>query len=131
MTQLLSSEEERIGKEIVNASFIVHKALGPGLLEKVYEVCLSHELRKAGLNVDRQLDIPIIYDGIIFEEGLRLDLLVDNKVIIELKAVDIVNPVWEAQIISHLHLTGKRLGYLINFNVPLIKDGIRRYVNTK
>lgn len=131
MTQLLSSEEERIGKEIVNASFIVHKALGPGLLEKVYEVCLSHELKKAGLNVDRQLNIPIIYDGIIFEEGLRLDLLVDNKVLIELKAVDIVNPVWEAQIISHLHLTGKRLGFLINFNVSLIKDGIRRYVNTK
>ncbi|HAM10299.1 MAG: GxxExxY protein [Bacteroidetes bacterium GWE2_41_25] len=130
MTQLLSSEEERIGKEIVNASFIVHKALGPGLLEKVYEVCLSHELRKAGLNVDRQIDIPIVYDGITFEEGLRLDLLVNSKVIIELKAVDIVNPVWEAQIISHLHLTGKRLGYLINFNVPLIKDGIRRYVKT-
>ncbi|HBQ84734.1 MAG: GxxExxY protein [Bacteroidetes bacterium GWA2_40_15] len=130
MTQLLSSEEERIGKEIVNASFIVHKALGPGLLEKVYEVCLSHELRKAGLNVDRQIDIPIVYDGITFEEGLRLDLLVKSKVIIELKAVDIVNPVWEAQIISHLHLTGKRLGYLINFNVPLIKDGIRRYVKT-
>ena len=130
MTQLLSSEEERIGKEIVNASFIVHKALGPGLLEKVYEVCLSHELRKAGLNVDRQIDIPIVYDGITFEEALRLDLLVKSKVIIELKAVDIVNPVWEAQIISHLHLTGKRLGYLINFNVPLIKDGIRRYVKT-
>ncbi len=131
MTQHLSSEEERIGKEIVNASLIVHKALGPGLLEKVYEVCLSHELRKAGLNVERQLDIPIVYDGITFEEGLRLDLLVDNEVIIELKAVDIVNPVWEAQIISHLHLTGKRLGYLINFNVPLIKDGILRYVNTR
>lgn len=131
MTQLLSTEEERIGKEIVNASFIVHKALDPGLLEKVYEVCLSHELKKAGLNVDRQLDIPIVYDGITFEEGLRLDLLVDKKVIIELKAVDIVNPVWEAQIISHLHLTGKRLGYLINFNVPLIKDGIRRFINTK
>jgi GxxExxY protein len=105
--------------------------LGPGLLEKVYEVCLSHELRKLGLNVERQLDIPIVYDGLTFEEGLRLDLLVENKVVIELKAVDIVNPVWEAQIISHLMLTGKRLGYLINFNVPLIKDGIRRYVNTK
>ena len=131
MTQLLSSEEERIGKEIVNASYLVHKSLGPGLLEKVYEVCLGHELRKAGLNVERQLDIPIVYDGITFEEGLRLDLLVDKKVIIELKAVDIVNPVWEAQIISHLHLTGMRLGYLINFNVPLIKDGISRYVHTK
>jgi GxxExxY protein len=131
MEKFLSEEEERIGKLIVNASFIVHKALGPGLLEKVYEVCLAHELRKSGLNVERQLDIPIVYDGITFEEGLRLDLLVEKKVVVELKAVDIVNPVWEAQIISHLLLTGMRLGYLINFNVPLIKDGIRRFVNTK
>jgi GxxExxY protein len=131
MEKLLSFEEEKIGKEIVNASFVVHKTLGPGLLEKVYEVCLSHELRKLGLNVERQLDIQIVYDGLTFEEGLRLDLLVEDKVIIELKAVDIFNPVWEAQIISHLTLTVKRLGYLINFNVPLIKDGIRRYVNTK
>jgi GxxExxY protein len=76
MEKLLSNEEERIGKLIVHASFIVHKALGPGLLEKVYEVCLSHELRKSGLNVERQLDIPIVCDGITFEEGLRLDLLV-------------------------------------------------------
>lgn len=131
MDKLLSIEEEIIGKQIVNASFTIHKALGPGLLEKVYEVCLSHELKKLGLKVKRQLDIPIVYDGLIFDEGLRLDILVEDKVIIELKAVDIVNPVWEAQIISHLMLTGKRLGYLINFNVPLIKDGIRRYVNTK
>lgn len=131
MVHLLSGEEEQIGKQIVNATFTVHKALGPGLLEKVYEVCLSHELKKLGLSVERQIDIPIVYDGLIFEEGLRLDLLVENKVIIELKAVELVNPVWEAQIISHLTLTGKRLGYLINFNVPLIKDGIRRYVNTK
>lgn len=131
MEKLLSSEEEGIGKQIVNASFTIHKALGPGLLEKIYEVCLCHELRKNGLFVQRQLDVPIEYDGIIFDEGLRLDLLVENKVVIELKAVDIVNPVWEAQIISHLTLTGKRLGYLINFNVPLIKDGIRRFINTK
>jgi GxxExxY protein len=109
----------------------VHKALGHGLLEKVYEVCLSHELKKLGLNVERQLDIPIVCDGLTFEEGLRLDLMVENKVIIELKAVELVNPVWEAQVISHVMLTGKRLGYLINFNVPLIKDSIRRYVNTK
>jgi GxxExxY protein len=131
MEKLLTEEEERIGKIVVNASFTVHKALGPGLLEKVYEVCLCHELKKKGLKVERQLDIPIVYDGIRFEEGLRLDVLVEDAVIIELKAVDIVNPVWEAQIISHLMLTGKRLGFLINFNVPLIKDGIRRYVNTK
>lgn len=131
MMKEISKDIEEIGKYIVDAAFKVHKALGPGLLEKVYEVCLCHELRKFGLNVERQLDIPIVYDGITFEEGLRLDLLVDNKVIIELKAVDVVNPVWEAQIISHLILTGKQLGYLINFNVPLIKQGIRRYVNTK
>ena len=131
MMKEISKDIEEIGKYIVDAAFKVHKALGPGLLEKVYEVCLCHELRKLGLNVERQLDIPIVYDGITFEEGLRLDLLVDNKVIIELKAVDVVNPVWEAQIISHLILTGKQLGYLINFNVPLIKQGIRRYVNTK
>ena len=131
MEKFLSDEEEKNGKHIVNASFAVHKTLGPGLLEKVYEVCLSYELKKAGFNVERQLDIPIVYDGITFEEGLRLDLLVENKVIIELKAVELVNPVWEAQIISHLMLTGKRLGYLINFNVSLIKEGIRRYVNTR
>jgi GxxExxY protein len=131
MEMLLSHDEENVGKQVVNAAYKVHKGLGPGSLEKVYEVCLCHELRKSGLKVERQLDIPIVYDGIKFEEGLRLDLLVENKVIIELKAVDIVNPVWEAQVISHLMLTGKRLGYLINFNVPLIKDGIRRYVNTK
>jgi GxxExxY protein len=131
MEKLLSTEKEEIGKEVVNAAFKVHKSLGPGLFEKVYEVCLCHELRKRGLNVERQLDIPIVYDGITFEEGLRLDLLVEDKVVIELKAVDMVNPVWEAQIISHLMLTGKRLGFLINFNVALIKHGIRRYVNTK
>jgi GxxExxY protein len=131
MEKLLSSEGEKISKLVVNAAYTIHKALGPGLLEKVYEVCLCHELRKSGLNVERQLDISIVYDGITFEEGLRLDILVEKKVVIELKAVDIVNPVWEALIISHLMLTGKRLGFLINFNVTLIKDGIRRYVNTR
>ncbi|HEV8593187.1 MAG TPA: GxxExxY protein [Pyrinomonadaceae bacterium] len=123
----LPPQEERIGKAIVNAAYTIHKSLGPGLLEKVYEACMAHELRKAGYNVQRQIDIPIIYDEIKFDEGLRLDLLVDEKVIIELKAVEQVNPVWTAQIISHLKLTGLSLGFLINFNVPLIKDGIKRF----
>ena len=101
----VSVEEEKIGKTIVDCAFKVHLALGPGLLEKVYEVCLTHELIKAGLKVERQLEIPIEYDGIVFKEGLRLDLLVESKVIVELKAVDLVNPVWQAQIISHLKLT--------------------------
>ncbi len=124
----LSEQKESIGKSIVNAVFKVHSELGPGLLEKVYEVCLTHELRKAGLLVARQIDIPIQYDGIVFDEGLRLDLLVDDKVIIEIKAVDQVNPVWQAQVLSHLRLTIRRLGYLINFNVPLIKEGIKRII---
>lgn len=124
----LSEEEERIGKAVVNAAYEVHKELGPGLLEKVYEVCFCHVLRKNGFNVIRQQDIPITFDGIYFEEGLRLDVMVDGLVICELKAIETVNPVWEAQLLSHLKLTGKRLGYLINFNVPLIKNGIKRMI---
>ena len=124
----LSDVEGAIGRAIVNAAFKVHSELGPGLLEKVYEVCLTHELRKVGLLVARQVDIPIRYDGIEFDEGLRLDLLVENKVIIETKALDQVNPVWQTQVLSHLKLTGLRLGYLINFNVPLIKVGIERII---
>ena len=124
----LSSKEEEIGKIIVNSAFKVHTELGPGLLEKVYEVCMAHELKKAGLNVKRQIDIPIKYDGLVFEEGLRLDLLIEDLVISELKAVEQVNPVWDAQILSHLKLTGLRLGYLINFDVPLIKHGIKRFI---
>jgi len=124
----LSELEESIGKAIINAAFKVHRELGPGLLEKVYEVCLTHQLRKAGYLVARQVDIPIQYDGITFDEGLRLDLLVEQKVIVEIKAVETVNPVWQAQILSHLKLTGLRLGYIINFDVPMIKDGIKRII---
>jgi GxxExxY protein len=123
-----SKEEEAIGKIIVNAAYTVHKALGPGLLEKVYEVCFCHILTKKGLVVKRQITIPIVFDSILFEEGLRLDVLVNDLVICELKALETVNPVWEAQILSHLKLSGKHLGYLINFNVPLLKKGIRRFV---
>lgn len=124
----LSNKEESIAKIIVNAAFKVHKALGPGLLEKVYEVSLAHEIRKTGLTVERQIYLPIIYDGIEFDEGLRLDLMVENLAICEIKAVEQVNAVWEAQVLSHLKLTDKRLGFVINFNVPLIKQGIIRLV---
>lgn len=126
---MLTPEIEYIGKTVVNSAFKVHKELGPGLLEKVYEICLAHELTKSGIVVQRQLDIPIVYDGIVFKEGLRLDLLVGNEVIVEIKAIETVNPVWKAQIISHLKLTDKQLGFLINFNTPLIKDGIQRFIN--
>ncbi len=124
----ISSELEEIGRKIVHAAYLVHKELGPGLLEKVYEICFCHELSKMGLSVDRQLDIPIVYDNITFKEGLRLDVLVEDSIICELKAVDIINPVWEAQVLSHLKLTNKRLGYLINFNVTNIGQGIKRFV---
>ncbi|WP_291140739.1 GxxExxY protein [Flavobacterium sp. UBA7680] len=128
---MLSERTEEIGKIIVNSAFKVHKQLGSGLLERVYEVCLAHEITKTGLDVKRQVDIPIFYDGIEFSEGLRLDLLIEDSIIIEIKAVEQINPVWEAQIISQLKLLNKDLGFLINFNVPLIKSGIRRFINTK
>jgi len=124
----LTEREESIAQQIVDSAYTVHRKLGPGLLEKVYEVCFCHELSKRGLRFQRQVDIPIIYDGIVFNEGLRLDVLVEDEVICELKAVDEMNLLWEAQILSHLKLTGKRLGFLINFNIPLIKDGIKRFI---
>ena len=124
----LSKREESIAEKIVDAAYTVHKILGPGLLERVYEVCFCHELSKRELRYQRQVDIPITYDGLIFDEGLRLDVFVEELVICELKAVDEMNTVWEAQILSHLKLTGKRLGFLINFNVPLIKNGIKRII---
>ena len=106
----------------------VHRYLGPGLLEKIYEVCFCHELSKRDLKYQRQVDLPIVYDGISFDEGLRLDVFVEKLVICELKAVEEMNPLWNAQILSHLKLTGKRLGFLINFNVPVIKKGIKRII---
>ncbi|SHJ99132.1 GxxExxY protein [Tangfeifania diversioriginum] len=124
----ISPELESIGKLIVDSAYTVHKNLGPGLLEKVYEICFCHELEKRGLSCKRQLDIPIVYDGLEFKEGLRLDVLVEDNVICELKAIENVNPVWEAQVLSHLKLTNKRLGYLINFNVVNIGSGIKRFV---
>jgi GxxExxY protein len=121
-------ELDIIGKKIVDSAYCVYKNLGPGLLEKVYEICFCHELTKRGLNYQRQVDIPVVYDGLVFNEGLRLDVFVENEIICELKALEIVNPIWEAQVLSHLKLTNKRLGYLINFNVSKISEGIKRFV---
>jgi len=102
--------------------------LGPGLLEGVYEVCFCHELAKRSLKYSRQVPVPITYDGIRLDEGLRLDVLVEDLVICELKAVEAMNPVFTAQLLTQLKLTNKRLGFLINFNVPLIKRGIHRII---
>ena len=124
----LSEREEEIGRIIVNCAYKVHKELGPGLLEKVYEICFCHELRKAGLEFKRQIDVPVTYDELVFEEGLRLDVIVEDLVICEIKAIDQVNSVWKAQVISHLKLTKKRLGFLINFHSETMKEGIKRFV---
>ena len=124
----ISDKEEGIARGIVDAAYAVHSALGPGLLENVYEVCFCHELSKRGLSYRRQVVVPIVYNGITFDEGLRLDVLVEELVICELKAVEKMHPVFMAQVLTQLKLTGKRLGFLINFNVPLIKQGIKRVV---
>jgi GxxExxY protein len=124
----VSIRENEIGKVIVNSCYIVHSKLGPGLLERIYETCLEYEIKRAGLKVSRQANIPISYDDMIFDEGLRIDLLVEDLVICEIKAVDQVIPVHSAQLLTYLKLTGKMLGYLVNFNVPIIKHGIKRIV---
>jgi len=124
----LSDLEEAIAKDLVDSAFAVHSRLGPGLLEHVYEVCLCHELTKRGRIAQRQVPVSITYDEHVFDEGLRLDVLVDDLVICELKSVETVLQVHVAQTLSQLKLTGKRLAFLINFNVPLIKDGIRRLI---
>ena len=123
----LNDNEEWLCQQIKDAVFAVHIVLGPGLLEQVYEVCFCHELAKRNVDYQRQVKLPIHYDGIVFDEGLRLDVLVSDSIICELKAVDIVNPIWQAQVLSHLKLTGLHIAYVINFNTALIKDGMRRY----
>lgn len=124
----IPSEMEKFATLIVDSAFAVHKNLGAGLLESVYETCFCHELQKRGVNFERQVILPIIYDGILLNDGLRLDVLVDGQIICELKAVDEISPLHQAQILTYLKLANKRLGFLINFNVPLIKNGIKRMV---
>jgi GxxExxY protein len=124
----LTAAEEVAASSIVAAAYAVHRELGPGLLESVYETCFCHELAKAGRRVAKQVRLPIVYDGLKFQEALRLDVLVDELVICEPKVAETLHPVYIAQVLSYLKLSGKRLGFLINFNVPIIKDGIRRIV---
>ncbi len=110
----------------MDAAYCVHKAIGPGLLESVYEVCLAHELRKRGLHVDTQVQLPVTYDSVRLEAGLRIDILVERQLVLELKSVLQMHPVFEAQLLSYLKLANLRLGLLINFNVRNIGDGIKR-----
>ncbi len=120
-------EQELWAKNIVDAAYQVHRQLGPGLLEKIYESCLAYELSERGLDVQRQVSVPVIYKDIEFNEGFRIDLLVENQIIIELKASEQATPLWQAQLLSYMKLTNRKRGFLINFNTPLIKNGIQRY----
>jgi GxxExxY protein len=122
----IPDETERIATLIVDAAFTVHTALGAGLLESVYEPCFCYEIQKRGLKFERQVILPIIYDGVKLDEGFRLDVLVEGQIICELKAVDELAPIHQAQLLTYLKLANKRLGFLINFNVPLLKNGIKR-----
>ena len=121
--------ENEIAREIVDAAFHIHTALGPGLLETVYEVVLARELEKRGLSVIRQQPVPIVFGDLRFDEGFRADLIVEDKVIVELKSVEQIAPVHKKQLLTYLRLADKRLGLLINFGSAVIKDGISRIVN--
>ena len=121
-------ELNEITSTIIGCAIEVHRNLGPGLLESAYEECLAYELYKKGLMIKRQQPTPVIYKEIKLECGYRIDVLVENTVVIELKAVDAINPVHEAQILTYMKFAGKKLGLLINFNVTVLKDGIKRYI---
>ena len=122
-------EENEIAREVVDAAYKIHRALGPGLLESVYEVILAHELIKCGFEVEKQKPIPIKYDNVSFDEGFRADIVVENKLIVELKSIEKIQPVHKKQLLTYLKLTDLKLGLLINFGSNLIKDGIHRIVN--
>ena len=121
--------ENEIATIVVDCAFKVHSILGPGLLEHIYEIALQHELKKRGLDAVRQVPVPIVFDGIRFDEGFRIDLLVESKVIVEIKSVEDIHPKHKMTVLSYLRLSDKRLALLINFNVQYIKDGITRIVN--
>jgi len=120
--------EERTTETLIGAAIEVHKALGPGLLESVYESCLCREAELRGLRYARQVELPISYKGVKLDCGCRADLLVEDSVVVEIKAVEAILPVHEAQLLTYLRLSGRRVGLLINFNVPVLKDGIVRRV---
>lgn len=128
MKSVIDSKLNQLGSIVYDVAFKVHRHLGPGLLESVYEKCFCYELEKRSIQYLRQVQVPIIYEDITINDGLRLDILVENQIIIELKAQENFHPVWEAQLLSYLRLAEKKLGYIINFHTPLIKNGIKRMV---
>ncbi len=124
----LPAGTEAVGRAVLDAALKVHRAFGPGLLESAYEACLAHELERRGHKVDRQLALPVVFENIRLDMGYRIDLLVDDVVVVEVKATEDLARVHDAQLLTYLRLSSRRLGYLINFNVPLLKQGIRRKI---
>jgi GxxExxY protein len=124
----LTEREKWLTTQVMDIAIAIHKFLGPGLLESVYEKCFCYELAKRDIPYGVQKNVELIYDKLVISDGLRIDILVDNLIIVELKAQDIYHPVWDAQLLSYLRLTQKRLGYILNFHVPLMKDGIKRMI---
>lgn len=126
MHKPLTAKENWLANQVIDIATCIHQKLGPGLLETVYEKCFCYELTKRDIPFERQKLVKLQYDTLIINEGLRMDLLIDDLVVVELKAQDYNQPVWEAQLLSYLELSDMRLGYILNFNVPLIKEGIKR-----
>ncbi|MDP4611312.1 MAG: GxxExxY protein [Opitutales bacterium] len=122
-------DENEIGRILVDAAIYIHRSLGPGLMESVYEAVLARELTKRGLDIERQVQVPIKFDGELYEEGFRADLIINKKVIVELKSVEKVNASHKKQTLTYLRLTGMKLGFLLNFGEALMKDGITRTIN--
>jgi len=124
----MNTGDDPLTRQVIGAAIEVHKALGPGLLESIYEECLCHELELSKLSFKRQVNLPLTYKGKSLKEGYRLDVLVDDSLIIELKAIEAIEPIHEAQLLTYLKLTELKRGLILNFNVPLMRDGIKRMV---
>jgi len=123
-----SAEADKLARTTVDAALKVHRLLGPGLLESTYEHCLAHELASRGLRARRQVALPIMYEGLPLDAGYRIDMLVEEAIVVEIKAVEALTRLHEAQILTYLKLSGRQLGLLMNFNVELFKDGVRRFI---
>ena len=124
----LTERQKWLTSQVMDIAITVHKFLGPGLLESVYEKCFCYELAKRNIPYVVQKNVELTYDKLVISDGLRIDILIDDLIIVELKAQDIYHPVWEAQLLSYLKLTDKRLGYILNFHVPLMKEGVKRMI---
>ncbi len=124
----LTERENWLAGQVVDIAICIHKAMGPGLLEGIYEKCFCYELSKRNIPFEKQKIVRLQYDKLVIDEGLRIDILIDKLVVVELKAQEYYHPVWEAQVLSYLKLSDKRLGFILNFNVPLMKEGIKRMV---